>query len=184
MSSMDVSTLDFFVQDSIYGISCTEENCKIVIELLEPFRDNVEDKMCCDFEEEEHSWRDYRNSLWGTTIPPAYDDMVGWFLARTPFDVEELKKHIGIGEILRAVAVCRTEGYEPISKHEMQEMVMKLNDSVSFKIDGKKTKVDIKGDSDKGTLILSQDNNKIEIVPDALEKIYTSLIAKGFFTDI
>ncbi len=63
MSSCDAFTLEFFVEDSFFG-SVTEEQLKKIVYLLEPEREWIEDRMISDYNEEEHSWRSYRNSMW------------------------------------------------------------------------------------------------------------------------
>ncbi len=63
MSSCDEYTLEFFVEDSFYG-SVTDEQLKKIVHLLEPEREWIEMRMIDDFNEEEHSWRGYRNSMW------------------------------------------------------------------------------------------------------------------------
>lgn len=63
MSSCDAFTLEFFVEDSFFG-NVTNEQLAKVVELLESEREWIEDRMIDDFDEEEHSWRAYRNSMW------------------------------------------------------------------------------------------------------------------------
>ncbi len=65
MSSCDAFTLEFFVEDSFFG-SVTEEQLKKIVYLLEPERDWIEENMLFDFDEMQHSWRGYRNNMWGT----------------------------------------------------------------------------------------------------------------------
>jgi len=63
MSSCDAYTLEFFVEDSFFG-NVTEEQLAKVVKLLEPEREWVEERMISDYNEDEYSWRDYRNSMW------------------------------------------------------------------------------------------------------------------------
>jgi len=63
MSSCDEYTLEFFVQDSFFN-NPSDERLSKVVKLLEPEREWIEDRMSDDYDEEEHSWRSYRNSMW------------------------------------------------------------------------------------------------------------------------
>lgn len=62
MSSYDGGGFDEWVRDSLFG-EVSEEKAQQVKKLLEPYREYVENSLD-SFEPEEHSWRDYRNSLW------------------------------------------------------------------------------------------------------------------------
>lgn len=62
MSSYDGGGFDEWVRDSLFG-EVSEEKVQQVKKLLEPYREYVENSLD-SFEPEEHSWRDYRNSLW------------------------------------------------------------------------------------------------------------------------
>lgn len=63
MSSCDECTLEFFIHDSFF-CELTDEQFEKLVRLLEPERKWIEDNIMDDFNEEEHSWRTYRNDLW------------------------------------------------------------------------------------------------------------------------
>jgi len=75
MSSCDAFTLEFFVEDSFFG-NVTKEQLAKVVRLLEPEREWIEDRMIDDYNEEEHSWREYRNNMW-YTIDMDYEKRIG-----------------------------------------------------------------------------------------------------------
>lgn len=62
MASMDAATLEFFVADSFMNI--TPEQGRAIVVILEPERAWVEYRLGEDYDPAEHSWRDYRNSMW------------------------------------------------------------------------------------------------------------------------
>lgn len=62
MASMDEATLEFFVLDSLL-FDFSKEDLKRLVKVLEPIREEVENMMN-DYDEEEHSWRDYRYGIW------------------------------------------------------------------------------------------------------------------------
>jgi hypothetical protein len=62
MASMDEPTLEYWIRDSVYNVS--NDKVEQIIKLLEPLREGIEYKLSEDYDPEEHSWRDYRNSLW------------------------------------------------------------------------------------------------------------------------
>lgn len=63
MSSCDEYTLEFFIEDSFF-CELTNEQRKNLVHLLEPEREWIEMRMLEDYDEEVHSWRGYRNSMW------------------------------------------------------------------------------------------------------------------------
>ena len=63
MASYDGGGFEEWVRDSLYGI-ISDEKVRKVIQLLEPFRETIDDRLDNDFNSEEQSWRDYRNALW------------------------------------------------------------------------------------------------------------------------
>jgi len=65
MSSCDAFTLEFFIEDSFF-CKLTEAQMNKLVCLLESEREWIEDRMLYDYNEEEHSWRSYRNSMWYT----------------------------------------------------------------------------------------------------------------------
>jgi hypothetical protein len=79
MSSMDAPTLEFFIADSFHGPPLTEAQFKQLVTLLEPHREAIERQMREDYDPEEHSWRDYRNSMWYGLehLDPAIDKILG-----------------------------------------------------------------------------------------------------------
>ncbi len=80
MSSCDSYTLEFFVEDSFFG-NVTDEQLEKIVHLLEPEREWIEDRMIDDYDEEEHSWREYRNSMW-YNIDPDYEKRINAILGR------------------------------------------------------------------------------------------------------
>lgn len=79
MSSMDEPTLEFFIRDSLFS-PMAEDKFKAIVALLEPHRESIEYKMREDYNPEEHSWRDYRNSMWFTyeeEMKSAIDKILG-----------------------------------------------------------------------------------------------------------
>lgn len=78
MSSMDAPTLEFFISDSFH-CELTAEQFKALVQLLEPHRESIEYKMREDYAPAEHSWRDYRNSMWYSfeDLDPAIDKILG-----------------------------------------------------------------------------------------------------------
>lgn len=78
MSSMDEPTLEFFISDSFHR-GLTEEQFKAIVKLFEPHRESIERKMSEDYNPEEHSWRDYRNSMWYSyeDLEPEIDKIMG-----------------------------------------------------------------------------------------------------------
>lgn len=64
MSSMIEPTLEFFVSDAIFDQAKVAE----VVAILEPLRGMIEDCMSGDYDADEMSWRDYRNSLWENVV--------------------------------------------------------------------------------------------------------------------
>lgn len=63
MSSYDGGGFDEWVGDSFFSPT-TQEQFEQIKELLEPYREMIDDKLVSDFEPETMSWRTYRNSLW------------------------------------------------------------------------------------------------------------------------
>lgn len=63
MTSYDGGGFEEWVRDSLYG-NVTDEKVRQVTQLLEPFREAIDDRLDNDFNSEEQSWRDYRNALW------------------------------------------------------------------------------------------------------------------------
>lgn len=66
MASMDAPTLEFFVHDLFMNVSDEQE--VQIIAVLEPAREFVEYRLGSDYSPDEHSWRDYRNSLWAYSL--------------------------------------------------------------------------------------------------------------------
>jgi hypothetical protein len=73
MSSYDGGGFEEWLRDSIFQ-EISEETLKKLSEVLEPHREMI-DRMCCDYDKETQSWREYRNSLW-SLIPPDVDQRV------------------------------------------------------------------------------------------------------------
>jgi len=63
MASYDGGGFDGWLRDSLFG-DVPEEKVERVKKLLEPYREGIQYALDHDYDPEEHSWRDYRNSLW------------------------------------------------------------------------------------------------------------------------
>lgn len=78
MSSRDGLDMESWLQDSLFGIGSDDPKFQQIIVLLEPYRDSLENAIF-DFDEENQSWRDYRNALW-SYIDPEIDDQINRIL--------------------------------------------------------------------------------------------------------
>jgi len=85
VSSYDGGGFDEWVRDSLLG-EIPEEKIQLVLKILGPYRESIENSLE-GFESEEHSWRDFRNSLW-YQIPDEVQKAVDVILntARTRFE--------------------------------------------------------------------------------------------------
>jgi pantetheine-phosphate adenylyltransferase len=63
MSSYDGGGFDEWLRDSIYG-QVTDEQMAKILEVLEPLREYIDEKIGLQFESDTMSWRTYRNDLW------------------------------------------------------------------------------------------------------------------------
>ncbi len=99
MSSMDEATLEYFLKDSFRQYR-TEAEEKFAVTICEKYREAIENAMD-NFDEENQSWRTYRNSLWGSTIPDSIGDVISCFQHTSQIDhVALLTDDVPASEIL------------------------------------------------------------------------------------
>ena len=110
MSSRDCSSLEGYIKDSMFG-HFTVLHIMLITRILDrgdpEIRKYIEYKINDDFDEEEQSWRDYRNSL---------------YFVFDPFNAQ-IDKVVNITHVVRLVAMLLFEGHEEeiVAKFDNQD---------------------------------------------------------------
>lgn len=78
-----------WVRDSLLG-DVPEDKIQRILRLLAPYKTVINERLDLDFDPEEHSWRDYRNSLW-ELIPDSFQMAVDAILREVRTRFERIK---------------------------------------------------------------------------------------------
>ena len=68
------STLEYWIKDSLYGISFSDAQIKDLALIMEPLRTQIEDAMKL-YDPKIDKWQHFRNALW-SAIPKAFENRI------------------------------------------------------------------------------------------------------------
>lgn len=132
MSSMDVPTLEFFVEDSFFSPPVTAAQLAAIVALLEPERESIEYAMSGDYDPEAHSWRAYRSGMWHGL--EQYDAQIRMIVGESGMDESARQPRTKTEDDAHVAAVHAQAAPEPV-KHWIDGYEEHMRKHIQFALD-------------------------------------------------